>query len=96
MCSNKKIVYEDLSHLEEGVIYGYIEEIDSKFISINIKGQKVVYKNRINDFNNLKEKDFVRVYVKNKEAIYIEQLDDSLYRKFVKLISSIKNVLSEQ
>jgi len=90
------MVYEDFSYLEEGIVYGYIEETDSKFISINIKGQKVVYKNKINDFNNLKEKDFVRVYVKNKEAIYIEQLDDSLYKKFVKLISSIKNTLSKQ
>jgi len=34
--------------------------------------------------------------VKNKEAVYIEQLDDSLYKKFMKLVSSIKNTLSKQ
>ena len=89
------MVYEDFSYLKEGVVYGYIEEVDSKFLSINIKGQRVVYKNKIRNYEvvNLKEKDFVRIYVKNKEAIYIEKLDDSLYRKFMKLVSSINSIL---
>ncbi|HIP90386.1 MAG TPA: hypothetical protein EYH22_02425 [Candidatus Nanopusillus sp.] len=91
------MVYEDFSQLNEGIVYGYIEDIDLKFISINIKGHVVVYKNKISNIriSKLREKDFVRIYVKDKEAIYIEQLDDFLYRKFMKLISSIKEVLNK-
>jgi len=91
------MVYEDFSQLNEGIVYGYIEDIDLKFISINIKGHVVVYKNKISNIriSKLREKDFVRIYVKDKEAIYIEQLDDFLYRKFMKLLSSIKEVLNK-
>jgi len=91
------MVYEDFSQLNEGIVYGYIEDIDLKFISINIKGHVVVYKNKISNIriSKLREKDFVRIYVKDKEAIYIEQLDDFLYRKFMKLTSSIKEVLNK-
>jgi|GEM_PF-1526666 len=88
-------MFEGFEALEEGIIYGILEDYNNRKIIVNIKGIRKEYdfrENLISFLNNIGKKSFIRAYVKNNEIIYIEKINEELYKKYMKLLDEIKNI----
>lgn len=78
------MTYESFSFIEEGIVYCRVKEIKKDKIVLETDKIKEFDKEFWNE--EIKEGDYVRVYIKNNRIIYLEKIDKEFFEKIKELI----------
>lgn len=84
-------MFEDFSHLKEGIIYGVVKEIKKDKILIECGGETKSYDLEI-IFTGISAGDFIRAYVKENKVLLIEKINKHFYEEMYKIINEIKKI----
>lgn len=84
-------MFEDFSHLKEGIIYGIVKEIKKDRISIESNNEIKNYDLEV-IFTGISVGDYVRVYVKENKVLFIEKINKKFYEEMFKILSEIKKL----
>lgn len=79
------MVYESFNFIDEGVVYGIVEDINSDKIKIKAGDDVRTFDN--NGFY-CKKGDYVRIYINNDKIIYLEIINKDFYEKIKNLINN--------
>lgn len=84
-------MFEDFSHLKEGIIYGIVKEIKKDKITIDCKGEIKSYDLEI-VFTGISSGDYIRAYVKENKVLLIEKINRTFYEEMFKILNEIKKI----
>jgi len=84
-------MYEAFSHISEGIVYGVVREVKKDKILIEAGGERKYY-DLETVITGISEGDYVRLFVKEGKAFFIEKLSRDDYENFRKIIEELSKI----
>lgn len=84
-------MFEDFSHIQEGIIYGVVKDIKKDKITIECRGETKSYDLEI-VFTGISIGDYIRAYVKENKVFLIEKITKEFYEESFKILNEIKKL----
>lgn len=84
-------MFEDFSHIKEGIIYGIVKEIKKDKIAIECGGEVKNYDLEI-IFTGISTGDYIRAYIKENKVFLIEKINKKFYEEMYKILNEIKKI----